>query len=167
MQTRLYLIFPLGPYGVPAQARCPLAVGAPHRLCTAFCCSGSSRSQSHPRHLLLSSGPLSLLWFGGAAVTHWPFISLQWGITQSRCRHVSEGLEISWGRGASVIVLCGFEKLTKILPSLRSQADLTVSPVGHPPQHTHTHTWDPLALRKATVCVLKLGACRVELHLQC
>lgn len=99
-------------------------------------------------------------------MTHWPFISLQWGITQSRCRHVSEGLEISWGRGASVIVLCGFEKLTKILPSLRSQADLTVSPVGHPP-NTHTHTWDPLALRKATVCVLKLGACRVELHLQC
>lgn len=62
-----------------------------------------------------------------------------------------------------MVVLCGFEKLTKILPSLHSQADLMVSRVGHP----HTHTWGPLALRKATVCVLKLGACRVELHLHC
>lgn len=36
-----------------------------------------------------------------------------------------------------MIVLCGSEKFTKILP-LRSQADLTVSPVGHPPPDTHT-----------------------------
>lgn len=65
--------------------------------------------------------------------------------------------------GVSLAVLWDLEKLTKILPSFHSQADLTVSLVGHPPP-----IWDHLARRKADPCVLlkPLRARRVGLHIR-
>jgi len=51
--------------------------------------------------------------------------------------------------GVALAVLCGFEKLIKILPSFHTQADLTVSQAGHPA------IWGHLALRKAALWVPK------------